>query len=815
MKFLTLLTLVVILPVSADCRAGEPLRIDVEGFQSLREGVKGVAFEGDMAAVGLPFPQGAVPEVAGRPALAVEDREFQSRTLKRWPDGSVKWGLVKFLASPAAGKSESVRVVAGGGASSGPLLARQHEAGVTVDTGPMQARITRNRFDVFDEVVVDGHTVVVPGTSRGIVLTDSAGKELVASACANTRVTIEENGPIAATVRVDGGHCNGTQRLLDFTMRLFFVKGKTEAKVQYTLRNASKDFVKEALIKSLDLETALALKDGGKVTVSTHKGEAELDSAKGSVAFYQAVSDFPWMSDGESFYDFGPIPPDYPREKQRGYKQEGYWVRQEGVPVAEGKRGEYPDVAFVDLSDGEGTGATVGVRYMAGQWPKALKTDGGRIVKASLWPAENGQPYRVFYGSHTTYEVLYSFHAGSSRKDPQALRRLQYPLMARAPVEWYNRNVEGVYPLYHFIRFSDEARLAKVIGADYSIGKRKPGFSVWRYHYWGHGAFLNQHDFGRISLVNSLREDRDLVKAGEARLLAESMFNYYADWSVYHSDDYDYTKMQPKPPELGGKSGGYAKMVFEWEHQHWYGMPLWYYMTGDERVKDAILDWGEYVKKSASPLHLTYLRVFATGMFSLAAMYEFTGDEEFMSIADMNFKRLLAVKYDPQKGSPPSIFIDWDRGVVAGGSGSGWPGIKVDLMLGSLLYDGMLNYYQYSRSNNPLRSEGYRLLMKISDFMLREPYVEGEKRGHWAYWLPYVYDLRDPKKSDHSYRLIGQASFWAVFPYEQTREDKWLERMKKMMRMALWDTAGVWGSFGYLDHPGFQTIGFYLLKENK
>ena len=114
------------------------------------------------------------------------------------------------------------------------------------------------------------------------------------------------------------------------------------------------------------------------------------------------------------------------------------------------------------------------------------------------------------------------------------------------------------------------------------------------------------------------------------------------------------------------------------------------------------------------------------------------------------------------------------------------------------------------KANDPLKSDASRLLAKMSEFMYREPYFEGTKRGHWAYWIPYVYDLTDREKSDHNYRLIGQATFWTVLPYETTGDNRWIERMKKMMKMALWDESGVWGSYGYLDHPGFQTIGYYL-----
>ncbi len=786
------------------------LNLRLETFQALREGIKGTEFKNEYVRVGLPFPEGLVKDLKGRAALSIEGALFQTRTLKRWPDGSVKWALVEFFASVSKGGKAETVVKEGSGISSEEVLASERNNIVLVDTGPLQVEIRKKGFNIFNRVTVDGQEVVRDGNAKGIVLSDAEGNEYLASQCSDTKVIIEENGPVKAVIRVDGSHSKGKNNLLNYTMRLFFYKGKSRVNVQYTLRNASMKSIKHGFIKSLHLDMKLDLGDKKKVIVSTSKGHEELKLENGSVNFYQAVSDFPWLSDGDSFYYHGPIPHDGAREDARGYKQEGFRVWQDGKLFLEGKRSEYADLGYIDVSDMTGRGMTAGIKYMAGNWPKSLKADASGKVTVSLWPEENGQGYWIRYGSHTTFDVMYDFHTDTSFRPEEEMARFQYPLVARAPLDWYNRNVEGIYPLYHFISFSDEKKLAQKLGGTYEIGWRKPKFKVWRYHYWGHGAFLNQHDFARISLVNSLREDRDLIRAGEHYLTAEAMFNYYADWAVYHSDDYDYAKNQFKATENSDKAD-LAKVVFEWEHQHWYGMPLFYYMTGDERIREAVLDWGEYVKKLANPLHLTYMRVFGGGMFSLAAMYEFTGDDEFLRLADMNFDRLLKAKYNGQ-GAPPTIFIDWERGVVAGGSGSGWPGIKVDVMMGSILYDGLLNYYMFTKDSNPMKSEARRLLIKISEFMLREPYFEGMKRGHWAYWLPYVYNLSDREKSDHSYRLVGQASFWTVFPYMLTGEKKWLEQMSKMMKMALWDEAGVWGSFGYLDHPGYQTIGYYLLK---
>lgn len=812
-RVLKLLLTVLLAAAALPCHAADKgVNIDIEVFQALREGVKGVGFSNEYARIGLPFPDGMVKEHNGRASLAVEGREYQTRALKRWPDGSVKWALVEFLASPSKGGSERVHLVDGSGVSAGAPLAVDKDGVVSVDTGPMQVEIRKDGFNLFDKVTVGGKEIVRAGESRGIVLVNGEGKEFLASSYKGTKVAIEENGPVKSTVRVDGRHAGGQGWLLDYTVRLFFFKGQSRVKAQYTLRNASREHAEHIFIRSLGLETKPALTGEKKVTVSTHKGTQELDAQKGPINFYQAVSDFPWMSDGDSFYYQGPIPPDYKREDSypRGYSVEGYWISQAGKPVAEGKRKEFPELGYVDMSDSSGRGITVGIRYMAGQWPKVLKSDESGTVTAALWPEDNKQGYWIRYGSHNTFEVMYLFHPAGSTKPGDEMLRFQYPLVARAPLEWYNRNVEGIYPLYHAIKFSEEQKLAQRLGIRDRVGWRRAKFKVWRYHYWGHGAFLNQHDFARIAQMNFIRDDRDLAKAGEAALLAESMINYYADWAVQHSDDYDYSKQQYEPKERR-KEADYAKVVFEWEHQHWYGMALYYYMTGDERVREAILDWGEYIKAVSRSLNLTFMRVWGTGMFSLAAMYEFTGDEEFMKLADVNFDRLLKASYNPKNPSA-NIFIDWERGCVLGGSGSGWPGIKADLMLGSILYDGLLNYYLFMKGDNQFREKAYALLMKISDFMYREPYFEGVKgnKKEWAYWIPYIYNLQDREKSNHSYKLIGQASFWTTFPYELTGERKWVDRMEKMMKMALWDEAGVWDGLGYLDHPGFQTMGYFL-----
>ena len=810
------LMLLLLLPSISLGSKGE-ISIPLTVHEALRAGISGVDRKSEPVTVGIPFPEGVLQEKNGVPQLALEGSEdYQFRTLARWPDDSVKWTLIDFQADVKAGKmNQGIKIISGNGNSPGKLSIDKGGF-ILIDTGGITVQIKKKGFNLFNSVIMNGKEIV-SGDSNGIIAVDGKGTPYLGSNDKDVRVTIEENGPVRAVIKAEGTHVRDNKRMMDYTVRMHFYKNKSKVKVVYTLRNASKKQVEHVFIRSLDLVTELSLPGPYKVDMAKHDGvtQERLLDKNDDLAFYQAVSDFPQKYAGNSFYYHAPIPPDYKREKQRGFVQEGYWIRKNKQILASGKRSEYPDLAFLEISDEDGRGVTVGIRFAAGWWPKSLRANANGTIEVGLWPEENEVGYWIRYGSHNTFEIMYDFHVGHN--DPAgSMKRFQYPLLAKASVDWYNHSVNGIYPLYNFVSFADEKDYVKGKGWDYSVGWRKPKMKIWRYHYWGWGGFLNQHDFARISLVNFLRETENISKAGEYFLYSETRFNYNADWAIYHSDDYDLSafdqgKWRISQPKENSDKAGLAKVVFEWEHPHWYGLPLYYYITGDEHIKETVLDWAEYVKRTHKELRyaMTYPRVFGWGMYTLAAMYEFTGDLKFMKMADKHFCKLLASPEDPG-----GLFVNRERGYIAGGSGSGWgkdPGLKPGLMTGYIVFDGLYNYYLHLGEKNPLKEKVADVLEGISEFMYREPYFEGQKRGHWAFWLPYVYNLEDKSKSDHGYRLVLQAFYVNLFPYLANGEDRCLERMDKIIRMAAWDKAGVWGSFGHIDYPGLQSILYQRL----
>ena len=101
---------------------------------------------GEYAQVAAPFPEGTLREAEG---VVVRDGDrlcpAQSRVTARWPDGSIRWLLLRFLVDLPANAPKTCAIDAGGGASPAPespvRVEESGKEGVAVDTGALQVRL--------------------------------------------------------------------------------------------------------------------------------------------------------------------------------------------------------------------------------------------------------------------------------------------------------------------------------------------------------------------------------------------------------------------------------------------------------------------------------------------------------------------------------------------------------------------------------------------------------------------------------------------------------------------------------------------------
>jgi hypothetical protein len=790
-------------------RGAEPVAIDVTVHEALRVGSKGAGRKAGPVRLGLPFAdEMAVGEKNGRPRLAVEGADaWQARTLARWPSGNVRWALLDFRADCQAGKAAGgFRVVPGEGAGGGANLATDDGATITVDTGALKAVIRKKGFNLFEEVTVGGTRLVGPG-SPGITLTGADGTVFSAAADGGVEVKLEENGPVRCAIRAHGAHRSGGKRMLGFTVRMHFYRGRSQVRVFYTLENSSPEQQEFPTFKGVDLTVKLDSGGGGSFRAAGHDGVAKgsLD-AKDTVVYLQKASGFPSKRDPKL------------RKKQNGGGPKlpaGYAITKGAEKLAgSSDLRAYPDVAWLDLSGASGGGVTASLRYAAAYYPCALRASGDGTVTVAPWASEHGGGHRLPMTGHQTREVLFDFHSGAAADPGAGAFRFQYPLVAKAPADWYNRcqNDLDIYPLYHFVARSAQAAFASEKGWKVKQHKNGSVLRVWFHHTWGAPGFDNQHDFARVYLVDFLREDVRIDRAGDYYLAAEARFNYNADMSVPHQDG-------EKIVTMPRKEGIVGNIHFEWEHRHWYGLPLYYYLTGDERVGEAARFYARLMKTDGKgmnqcvSLSTSYARVFGWGLYTLGACYNLSdfSDAEYQELVRRNVPNLFAGK--------GRIKMDWRRGAICGGQGHGGPGekgprtFKPHLMMGYILHDGLWNACRNLPEDDPLRERMEDVTEGIEQIMARECYFY---EGDWGLkdpkgrgrklWCPYFYDLEKPEPPRVGFCLPGEAGFATGLPVERFGEEFRRDLAVKYVQ------ACFGAEIDYIHHPGCQALFWRLLN---
>ena len=196
---------------------------------------------------GVPWPQGRVPRDAGF-ELRAGDRAgptVQSWPLAYWPDGTLKWTAHALPpeasgARPGAGYTLLPLIDAAAPHANSPLLASESADAITIDNGILQCSLARSGGMLISTFKRAGKPLLRDG--RLILLVDSgtddeaAGATRRAYGSATDKVTLEQNGPLRAVVRIDGAHRHADgARLLPYVVRLYFYKNSDAVRVVHTL----------------------------------------------------------------------------------------------------------------------------------------------------------------------------------------------------------------------------------------------------------------------------------------------------------------------------------------------------------------------------------------------------------------------------------------------------------------------------------------------------------------------------------------------------------------------------------------------------
>ncbi|MFF4357890.1 Tat pathway signal sequence domain protein [Streptomyces sp. NPDC001604] len=214
----------------AEAAASDPVTLDW-----LEDGGLGAA---PGSTVGVPWPKGVhQPDQA----FALTDADgkavpVQSWPIAYWPDGSLKWSA--HAVSSGSGKL----TLAAGDAAAPDKKVTVDKSGGTVDvsTGVITARIGKNGSTIIKsvtrgstEIARNGRLVLIrqpeiEDEDQGTVRTERFDGAIGA-------VTVEQEGPVRAVVRIDGKHRKGDRSWLPFTVRLYFYAGADSFRMVHTI----------------------------------------------------------------------------------------------------------------------------------------------------------------------------------------------------------------------------------------------------------------------------------------------------------------------------------------------------------------------------------------------------------------------------------------------------------------------------------------------------------------------------------------------------------------------------------------------------
>jgi hypothetical protein len=205
---------------------------------------------------GVPWPRGERAKDA-QFALATSTGEsvpVQSWPLAYWPDGSLKWTAHAIGAD--AGRAEDLTLTAGapaGTSAAATLGVTETSESFEIDTGVIRCRVARSGSTPITAIMRDGREIARDG--RLVCLRQdspelTAGHAVQAEAFTGeiSRVTLEQNGPVRAVVKIEGKHAGSAGRAwLPFVLRLYFYAGGEAVRLMHTIvfdGDENKDFIR-------------------------------------------------------------------------------------------------------------------------------------------------------------------------------------------------------------------------------------------------------------------------------------------------------------------------------------------------------------------------------------------------------------------------------------------------------------------------------------------------------------------------------------------------------------------------------------------
>jgi hypothetical protein len=593
--------------------------------------------------VGIPFPRGLWKEEtslvlttqSGEPVLC------DITPVWRWPDGSIRWAFLRFLASD---RLYLVRRTATAFAGSQPgLRISEDESDLRVDTNAAVFVISRSFF----------HLKSQPSMleSDPYLLTDSNGRRYrfrIESA------QLKHRGSLQASVLLKGVFVTDRSRIFcDGECRLDLWAGTGLLRIEFTLWNKRAAKHRGGLwdlgdpgsifFRSLHLSFKLPEDEDGRDLLSIAPGGELHRSDNRPISIHQSSTGGPnWKSLAHVNKNNVPTPlfPGF-RLQVGGAVTEGLKAN----PALICRRGQ-ARIAF-------------GIEDFWQRFPSRMEANGER-VSVEPFPAKDEQDFELQPGEQATFRVWLDCRCGQDAEG-SALLPARLPLIPALAPEWYCES--GCFP--NTVASGAEENLffrnlvnSGVEGAN-SFFARRDRFEEYGWRNFGdiHADHERLHFKGSQEFVSHYNNQYDMifgfvqqfVTTGDPRwhMLAKDLSRHVVDHDLYHTD-------RDKTAYNGGyfwhtahymhagtathrcfsrRAAGENRMPRSFgggpsnEHNYSTGLFYYYLLTGDVRARRAVMQLARWVREMQDGSRTIYrfLSLNNTGYATCSAELSYQG----------------------------------------------------------------------------------------------------------------------------------------------------------------------------------------------
>ncbi len=536
----------------------------------------GVAREDWPVTSGVPFPEGQLPSPDNLRLLDAAGARVpvQCQPLAEWPDGSVRWVLLDFLADVPAYAASRYVLEFGNSVRAQTvrtaLRVREDRDRIAVDTGVMSFSIAKREFRFLENVRVGDRTVAGPGRLR---MTDCDGREYLARQ--PDVVEVEELGPLRVCIRVAGRFIDSAEApWFDYELRIHAYAGQSFVRVihNYTCRPKGEGAFEFAeryrpepvSIGSMSLDLTLTnagnevrvgtTPTGGNVTMPLAAGaslEIRQTHESGARIGGRAFGRLPgWVATGEVLIAV--------RDFWQLYPNSLTFLPRVGNECAV-RIGFLPEISAADYASTPDT------------------------IEDWVWGYLRGGAYRLRRGEGRAHEFFLTFGQTEVKKTiAMAKAQLAEPLMAQAEPAWYSgtralgyfqprderfieydnafdRGIENILARRESEKFFD--------GRFGLYGKRNFGD-----HFGSDGMNWDnlEYDFAHCCLTQYMR-------TGDLRLLRIGRECHL------HNRDVDCLTIRPGFERLCAHTGDHNRQLAGLGHTWCEGAWEYYFLTGDRR----------------------------------------------------------------------------------------------------------------------------------------------------------------------------------------------------------------------------------------